>query len=103
MRHNKSQLKEIDELGYDILPGCFSNEEVNNLRKARSKGSIHNDGVYDQDETHRILQACDQIKEQYPFQAESLKFMRLTGQRKEQIVKLKTSDIDMVNKIIILN
>ena len=34
MRLNKSQLKEIDELGYVILPGCFSNEEVNNLRKA---------------------------------------------------------------------
>ena len=30
MRLNKSQLKEIDELGYVILPGCFLNEEVNN-------------------------------------------------------------------------
>ena len=33
MRFNKSQLEEIDELGYIILPGCFSNEEVNNLRR----------------------------------------------------------------------
>ena len=34
MRLDKSQLKKIDELGYVIIPGCFSNEEVNNLRKA---------------------------------------------------------------------
>ena len=34
MKLNKIQLKEIDELGYVILPGCFSNEEVDNLRKA---------------------------------------------------------------------
>ena len=33
MRFNKSQLEEIDELGYIILPGCFSNEAVNNLRR----------------------------------------------------------------------
>jgi len=33
MRLNKSQLKEIDEFGYVIVPSCFSNEEVNNLRK----------------------------------------------------------------------
>ena len=33
MRLNKKQLKEIDELGYIIIPDCFSNEEVNNLRK----------------------------------------------------------------------
>ena len=77
--------------------------KVVNKRSAesKSKGSIHNEGIFDQDETHRILGACDQIKEQYPFQAESLKFMCLTGQRKEQILKLKTNDIDMVNKIII--
>ena len=34
MKLNENQLKEIDEHGYVILPGCFSNEEVNNLRKA---------------------------------------------------------------------
>ena len=33
MRFNKSQLEEIDKLGYIILPDCFSNEEVNNLRR----------------------------------------------------------------------
>ena len=33
MRLNKKQLKEINELGYIIIPDCFSNEEVNNLRK----------------------------------------------------------------------
>ena len=34
MKLNKSQLKKIDELGYVIIPGCFSSEEVNNLRDA---------------------------------------------------------------------
>ena len=34
MKLNENQLKEIDENGYIILPDCFSNEEVNNLRKA---------------------------------------------------------------------
>ena len=34
MKLNENQLKEIDEKGYLILPDCFSNEEVNNLRKA---------------------------------------------------------------------
>ena len=33
MRLNKKQLKEIDELGYIIIPDCFLNEEVINLRK----------------------------------------------------------------------
>ena len=31
MKLNESQLKEIDEKGYLILPDRFSNEEVNNL------------------------------------------------------------------------
>ena len=34
MKLNENQLKEIDENGYIILPDCFSNEEVNTLRKA---------------------------------------------------------------------
>ena len=34
MKLNLNQLKEIDENGYVILPDWFSNEEVNNLRKA---------------------------------------------------------------------
>jgi len=34
MKLNETQLKEIEENGYVILPDCFSNEEVNNLRKA---------------------------------------------------------------------
>ena len=34
MKLNETQLKEIDENGYIILPGWFSNEEVNNLCKA---------------------------------------------------------------------
>ena len=34
MKLNDTQLKEIDENGYIILPDCFSNEEVNNLCKA---------------------------------------------------------------------
>jgi len=34
MKLNENQLKEIDENGYIILPDCFSNKEVNNLRKA---------------------------------------------------------------------
>ena len=34
MKLNENQLKEIEEKGYLILPDCFSNEEVNNLRKA---------------------------------------------------------------------
>ena len=33
MRLNETQLKEIDELGYVILPNCFSSEEVINIRK----------------------------------------------------------------------
>ena len=33
MKLNKTQLEEIDELGYIVLPACFSNEEVNNLRR----------------------------------------------------------------------
>ena len=33
MKLNESQLKEIDENGYVILPEWFSIEEVNNLRK----------------------------------------------------------------------
>ena len=33
MRLNETQLKEIDELGYIILPNCFSSEEVINIRK----------------------------------------------------------------------
>ena len=34
MKLNLNQLKEIDENGYVILPDWFSDEEVNNLRKA---------------------------------------------------------------------
>ena len=34
MKLNENQLKEINENGYVILPGWFSDEEVNNLRKA---------------------------------------------------------------------
>jgi len=34
MKLNETQLKEIEENGYVILPDCFSNEEVNNLRTA---------------------------------------------------------------------
>jgi len=34
MKLNETQLKEIKENGYVIIPDCFSNEEVNNLRKA---------------------------------------------------------------------
>jgi len=34
MKLNEIQLKKIDENGYLILADCFSNEEVNNLRKA---------------------------------------------------------------------
>ena len=37
MKLNDNQLKEIDEKGYVILPDCFSNEEINNLRKAMTK------------------------------------------------------------------
>ena len=33
MRLNETQLKEIEELGYIILPNCFSSEEVINIRK----------------------------------------------------------------------
>ena len=33
MKLNENQLKEIDENGYIILPDCFSNEEVKNIRK----------------------------------------------------------------------
>jgi len=69
--------------------------------ESKSKGSIHNDGIFDQGETHRILEACDLIKDQYPFQAESLKFMAICGQRREQILKLKVSDIDMENRVVI--
>ena len=69
--------------------------------ESKSKGSIHNDGVYDQDEIHRILLACDQIKDEYPFQAESLKFMVTCGQRREQILKLKRSDVRTEDKIIV--
>ena len=69
--------------------------------ESKSKGSIHNDGVYDQDEIHRILLACDQVKDEYPFQAESLKFMVTCGQRREQILKLKRSDVRTEDKIIV--
>jgi len=69
--------------------------------ESKSKGSIHNEGVFDQDETHRILQACDQLKDQYPFQAESLKFMVICGQRREQILKLKVMDVDMDNRVVV--
>ena len=34
MKLNETQLKEIKENGYVILPDCFSDEEVNNLHKA---------------------------------------------------------------------
>ena len=33
MKLNEKQLKEIDEIGYIILPGWFSNEEVKNIQK----------------------------------------------------------------------
>ncbi len=33
MKLNEKQLKEIDEIGYVILPGWFSNEEVKNIHK----------------------------------------------------------------------
>ena len=69
--------------------------------ESKNKGSIHNEGVFDQEEIHKILEACDLTKDQYPFQAESLKFMIMCGQRREQILKLKVSDIDMDNKVII--
>ena len=44
MKLNDTQLKEIDENGYVILPDCFSNEEVNNLCKAMT--IVFNDGGY---------------------------------------------------------
>ena len=69
--------------------------------ESKSKGSIHNDGVFDQAETHRILEACDLIKDQYPFQAESLKFMAICGQRREHILKLKVSDVVMDKRVVI--
>ncbi len=34
MKLDENQLKEFNENGYVILPSWFSNEEVNNLRKA---------------------------------------------------------------------
>ncbi len=33
MRLNETQLKEIEELGYIILPNCFSKKEVNKIRE----------------------------------------------------------------------
>ena len=36
MKLNDTQLKEINENGYVILPDCFSNEEVDNLCKAKT-------------------------------------------------------------------
>jgi len=33
MKLNEKQLKEIDEIGYIILPGWFSNEEIKNIQK----------------------------------------------------------------------
>ena len=36
MKLNDPQLKEINENGYVILPACFSNEEVDNLCKAKT-------------------------------------------------------------------
>ena len=33
MKLNEKQLKEIDEIGYVILPGWFSNEEIKNIQK----------------------------------------------------------------------
>ena len=37
MKLNNKQLKKINENGYIILSGCFSNKEVNNLRKEMKK------------------------------------------------------------------
>jgi len=59
-------------------------------------GSIHNDGQYQPEEIDRIISACNSLSEEYPFQAESLLFMTYCGQRREQILKLKTDDIKIV-------
>ena len=69
--------------------------------ESKSKGSIHNDGTYSQEEIISILVACDKSVDKYPFQAESIKFNALCGQRREQILKLKVSDVDMANRVII--
>ena len=70
-----------------------------NLKKpdeSKSLGSIHNDGQYQPEEIDRIISACNSLSEEYPFQAESLLFMTYCGQRREQILKLKTDDIKII-------
>ena len=68
---------------------------------SKCKGSIHNDGTYTQEEVISILVACDQSVDKYPFQAESIKFNAICGQRQSQILKLKVKDVDMANRVII--
>ena len=71
-----------------------------NLKKpfeSKSLGSIHNDGQYSPEEIDRIISACKSLSEEYPFQAESILFMTYSGQRREQILKLKTSDLKIVD------
>jgi len=70
-----------------------------NLKKpseSKSLGSIHNDGQYNFEEVDRIISACKSLSEEYPFQAESILFMTYSGQRKEQILKLKLDDIKII-------
>ena len=70
-----------------------------NLKKpdeSKSLGSIHNDGQYQPEEIDRIISACKNLSEEYPFQAESILFMTYSGQRREQILKLKLQDIKII-------
>ena len=70
-----------------------------NLKKpseSKSLGSIHNDGQYNFEEVDRIISACKSLSEEYPFQAESILFMTYSGQRREQILKLKLQDIKII-------
>jgi|10_taG_2_1085330.scaffolds.fasta_scaffold23673_1 hypothetical protein len=79
-------------------PGEDPTKDINLKKPEESKslGSIHNDGQYQPEEIDRIISACKNLSEQYPFQAESLLFMTYSGQRREQILKLKLKDIKII-------
>ena len=80
------------------IPGEDPTKDIN-LKKpdeSKSLGSIHNDGQYQPEEIDRIISACNSLSEEYPFQAESILFMTYSGQRREQILKLKLQDIKII-------
>ena len=58
----------------------------------------YNDKAFKQSEVNTIFNKLDELSPEYPFASENVKLTFLTGQRQEEIFKLKKSDIKYFKK-----